>query len=472
MCGWDKIDFCCCFLLQGHHYKLRSRAGKKHELPGNVVTSSAAKRSLNASSTVCGVVALFEQLKLLQADGFILEKWMKSIPYNYCSNDICNEYNIALPTIEETNEMACARIIRMMMSWKATYNVDKEIMLPGFKQMPMAVYSLIQKPDIAVLVGQVIILIVEVVSCTRKKAFVNTIRKVILGLVDLIRYYSLIDEKVRVMHGLVFPKPCENACVIAVKVKFKDFAFFYELRAIEISEIKDELALAYEQNKFLKHLHIGGGITQNFFIRLSQEDMKLNDSNDCEQREAKEAILFRCGQYWHKFPVTVSDHRNLTTFARWGTGIQNFISLEHKFGGFRYKAVHHNPLSVEEARLCLGDLVSKIHAALTCLHHMNFCHLDVRLENICFEEDYSVKFIDMDRARDIYMIYSDCLYDSCMYEDHFSGTALDMRQLACIVLWCTTKSLQADDYHKQTLNVDHPITRDSFFLKLWNEGNK
>ena len=50
---------------------------------------------------------------------------------------------------------------------------------------------------------------------------------------------------------------------------------------------------------------------------------------------------------------------------------------------------------VSEPQQCLGDLA---HGALGVLHEAGFLHCDVRPENICFAEDFAVKFIDVDQA--------------------------------------------------------------------------
>lgn len=54
----------------------------------------------------------------------------------------------------------------------------------------MSIYSNWYKPDVAIYCKNLLILILEVHSCTKKELFGNTIRKLILGLVDLLRFHS------------------------------------------------------------------------------------------------------------------------------------------------------------------------------------------------------------------------------------------------------------------------------------------
>ena len=54
--------------------------------------------------------------------------------------------------------------------------------------------------------------------------------------------------------------------------------------------------------------------------------------------------------------------------------------------GFKYKALLP-PLRVSEAKLHLKDLVNGVVKALNELHSCGIAHIDVRLENICFDEE-------------------------------------------------------------------------------------
>ena len=97
------------------------------------------------------------------------------------------------------------------------------------------------------------------------------------------------------------------------------------------------------------------------------------------------------------------------------------------------------------------------------------CHLDIRLENICFQEDYTIIFIDMDRSRLIAGVHDSMVYNSCMYRTGLTGIQLDWLQLGCLILWCLTGN-NRDDYHKQKIDpINHDIVEDKFFF-LWNEG--
>lgn len=83
------------------------------------------------------------------------------------------------------------------------------------------------------------------------------------------------------------------------------------------------------------------------------------------------------------------------------------------------------PLTREEARRCLKDLVKKINKALQSIHQENFHHGDIRLENICFvlsedSTDSDVRLIDLEmgyvgQAAECKCVYSEYSLFSCLY---------------------------------------------------------
>ena len=57
------------------------------------------------------------------------------------------------------------------------------------------------------------------------------------------------------------------------------------------------------------------------------------------------------------------------------------------------------PLTCVEARMCLLEFVSTIRDAITSLRERKIAHLDIRLENICFDVNSSkALLIDVDRS--------------------------------------------------------------------------
>lgn len=372
-------------------------------------------------------------------------------------------------TVEES---AGCFVKKILQEAQMTVLCDKEIACEDFKKQNMCIYSSTHKPDVAIYIAQWIILIIEVISCSRKTAFGNTIRKCILGLVDVIRYYTFFDANVTKFIGFVFPKMRKKNFVTEVTVKYEDFQFVYDTEAVKIDQVYIRLSAAFQHNrKMLTKVMKCKGIIfiPKFYVTLSNECM-ASFGNDYEQVEANEAIMFFAGDTCYKTPIQKQDSANLKIFCRTLSEplLAHFINLakEPAVKGFKYSKVPHRPLSASEARQCLGDLVGQVHVALDLLHSHGLSHMDVRLENICFDENYKAKFIDLDRSCET----DECsvtYYSSCMYDPTLNTLKHDWRQLACLILGVVT-GVSPELYHSQELeNTTHAIKASPFFVELW-----
>jgi len=96
--------------------------------------------------------------------------------------------------------------------------------------------------------------------------------------------------------------------------------------------------------------------------------------------------------------------------------------------------VPHDPLTVDEASLCLRDLLKGLAQAIQEFHQNGFAHQDIRLENVCFNEQYEPVLIDLDRSRDITL--RTILYGkSCMYVTKMTPAQIDWMQLGWLAAW-------------------------------------
>jgi hypothetical protein len=397
---------------------------------------------------------------------------------------LCQELNVTVTS--ERHEDACQKLLQQCLN-KKVYQVDKEVDLPGFKNMHACINSISQRPDVAVYTKQVLVLIVEVHSCTKKESFSNTIRKCIMRLIDLLRYYSNFSDNLVIFKGLVSPKLDVLKSAVEVTVEFKSFEFHYSLKYIEKSRFDSTVKSIYSHNyEQVKHLQLVGEHYFPFYIKLPMSMMQRFGEN-CQQVSSKEAILFKANDSYYKIPVKKDEYMNLSMYSMYSLVagedhdiFKSFIRVikAEAVPGFKYQEVPHGPMGVPEAKQCLGDLVEQIHGALEVLHRAGFLHLDVRLENICFTEDLTVKFIDVDRSVERDAISDDHLFNSCMYDlSLLREKRLDWRQLAVLILWVVTskKPISSTEYttayHQQDPSkIDHPCAKEPFFLTLWYEG--
>lgn len=132
-----------------------------------------------------------------------------------------------------------------------------------------------------------------------------------------------------------------------------------------------------------------------------------------------------------------------------------------------YDRIVHDPLTVEEAKLCLQGLVKAVGLAMCEMHENGFAHNDIRLPNICFDEDFKVKFIDVDRATTLKQRYTYEAKMGCMY-DNIKGTSSDvaMVQLGWMVA-AVVHPVAADHYHNRVWETEpRAVTENEFICDL------
>ena len=143
-----------------------------------------------------------------------------------------------------------------------------------------------------------------------------------------------------------------------------------------------------------------------------------------------------------------------------------FVELE-SLDFLRYKAVPHDPLTVEEASLCLHDLLKGLAQAIQEFHQHGFAHQDIRLENVCFNEQYEPVLIDLDRSIKITgfpIIYG----KSCMYVSKITPDQIDWIQVGWLAAWVL--HCEGDYHERKFQELPEAIREDQFISKLINEG--
>ena len=76
--------------------------------------------------------------------------------------------------------------------------------------------------------------------------------------------------------------------------------------------------------------------------------------------------------------------------------------VEYKIHGlccFMYDWLPYYPMVREEAQRCIGHLFTEIRSAIKQLHlQTKLVHLDIRLDNVCFNVNYKPVLIDLERT--------------------------------------------------------------------------
>ena len=131
--------------------------------------------------------------------------------------------------------------------------------------------------------------------------------------------------------------------------------------------------------------------------------------------------------------------------------------------------MYYDPLTTEKAYMCLRDLVENMHLALEAYHGAGLAHLDVRLENVCFNENFQPVLIDLDRScRLSYTVDTDCFAESCMYNYGLTPGQHDYMQPGWLATWVAAPT---DDCHQRKFeDLAALYQKDMFLRTLITEG--
>lgn len=449
----------------------------------------AATRRSQHTSTVCAISQLFGELTRLDV-GDIEEYETPSSAYNL--QQLCDMESVTYDSDENMDESS-EKVEKVGMDYVSKIVGD----IPGvlfacdqeaasFKNLPISCYSSRQRPDVSILYGGFIILLIEIESCSSSQAFINTMRKTVMGLIDTLRWYRLHGTcSISEWTGFTFPKFKKKECVVQVTVIFNPytFTFKYQFRKIAKDRVREEVKCTFEKNfsthRKIRDLHEVH--EPDWYMKLSNHELDIFKGllhlKSVQQMASKQSLLLKGDDYCYKFPIHLADSQAMCTAvlsldyprtSGFVIGLQMSKGTPYK-GCFKYKYVCHGYLDTSEVKRCLGDFVSQILLAIESLHKCGLAHLDIRLDNICISEDYKPILIDLDRARSTDMWSHNFVYPhSVMYkcDGDFMGVQHDWLQLACIILWVLTEDIQPSSYHFQNFNVDHDVVKNKFFVGL------
>ena len=207
-------------------------------------------------------------------------------------------------------------------------------------------------------------------------------------------------------------------------------------------------------------------------IRLSDKEVGVFGEGFTQQR-SRTSILVKSDAHYIKYPLLVSEAMNLWNFCSDRVKSKYIILPEmKKFNGKQYfqcDIVPHSPLTRSEAKRCLYDLVQKAHTAIQALHHLGWSHQDVRLPNICFDDEYNAVLVDVDRCCEI-TESAIVMASSCLYNVMFNVEQHDWLQLGWLAHWAHSYD-KVYMYHERNFQeLDQKCKNDSFLTQLITQG--
>ena len=321
-----------------------------------------------------------------------------------------------------------------------------------------------------------------------------TERKATIGAAELLRLQRLkgyvdIDS----ITTFVFPNMQHAACLTEITVTWKNFCFVNKLtrHADMASGLARLQAVVNAQcNSIFNHTPCSPSPC-NALIRLSREErIQLSmDSGAQSQSDADPVQLMSCTTH------VMTEYNNIISKVVY-SGIEYSTLLllpkvvrdnhDHdrliipqlnysKYRNlgiyvFKYPKVTYSPLLRQEARQCLGQLVTEIKKCIDQLHSAGLSHNDVHLGNVCFNDDYKPVLIDMERVKGLsrlHPLFSSGSVKSCMYSlptprQNFVFGRSDYFQLGWLVAWVLDDS--STNYHLWTWEEQNPAIKSNSFV--------
>ncbi len=123
------------------------------------------------------------------------------------------------------------------------------------------------------------------------------------------------------------------------------------------------------------------------------------------------------------------------------------------------------PLSRELSRLHVRDLAFSVWLALCEFHSFGYAHLNVRLENICYNNNNEAVLIDLDNAVNVNEGVWWRASKSLMYplNSTFTCENWDFVQLGLMLIRII---LPTSNYHQDEPHFSNPIINHDFFENL------
>ena len=368
-------------------------------------------RRILGSKTGIHLLPIFDHHMVKKHGGFSVYAWKDALNEKewYCLNDI--------PVMEKFNDVTPIEAVAKEYLKEVTSRLGFNLEYGGVNENPTGIdhlsplfASLDKGPD-AFAQRKITesctlpIMYIEVHSGNTTASYENTLAKLLIEVIDQVRllgnYQSTFSECI----GFVFPNMEEPSFAAKLTLKWTEsFLFEYMFCALKKEVVKKEIksAVGAIYSKLSSSLDVDAGM--RYFIRLSEQSL-LQVGEGLIQVPSKYNIVLCDQDYYYKMFPDVKAELTCNIMKCRSCGLscdQLSISCFVKpFGIVCFYGFEKLPyqISRDQAKQCLYQFVVEVNDALDVLHnHFAFAHLDIKLDNICFNKNFKPVLIDFDRA--------------------------------------------------------------------------
>ena len=265
-----------------------------------------------------------------------------------------------------------------------------------FKDLKPVFSSVSIFPDVAMYTDkqEVPLLLFEVHS----SPYHQTLKKMVLGLMEHLRWLRNCDLSIVKWSGFCFPKSTELTCVSRVDIfwDFHNFRFVVDIFPLELNAVEYDVGRTIHE-----HLRM---VEKDTFkvpsrpligIPLGEEDLGVF-GDGAYQLHSNNCIIVVHKDEVYKYIVDKDEDKTMNWLERHHTILGNEQSqyqlpIDVKNFGLKSFLIFPMlifPMKVIEARQCLPEFIESVVKAIQSMHQqpLQRAHLDIRLENICFRQ--------------------------------------------------------------------------------------
>ena len=303
------------------------------------------------------------------------------------------------------------------------------------------------KPDVAIVCHNLPVMGFDVHS----SKYNDTLAKCAANTIDQLRLFrSLTKPVLNKISNFVFPKEGVKEWVTKVDVEWVNMKFQVQFTCLDKEDVEPQVhEILTSQHDIVSRI---GPINENEsdldFVTLGNNDLELLEKElDVPHKKLKQihstfSVIVESDDFVYKIMPRDQEARYLLGLiveanetrevARHMLVLPTRVKIVLTHSVFVYQRQPHHPLSKNEAKRCLYELIMQTKEALDQLHEIGFAHLDVRLPNICFDCDGTLKLIDFDRTRPNGTLPSIGYSNAFMYQlpnDAVTGASLAVQDL-------------------------------------------
>lgn len=329
-------------------------------------------------------------------------------------------------------------------------------------------------PDLHILIDGKVILVIEVLSGAK---WSSTVVKLVRGLVHQLVYLRNHTSHTSV-DGFYFPLN-KVECVLRVTVSYDNTIMFRTtIEEIKKDEVSSVVKDVFERQKTIFSSFIGKPFRDCFSLPMSQEWIKNFFGDGSFQIASGKSVVIvdpEANKVYKHYLDVRPGFQFLQTETAHLEKIAAPVGLKHiptslmplEFWSFRK---YLSPLPRADLQ---GNTKLRVQFSITVvdaineLHGANLAHLDIRLENICFDPaTNNAVLIDLDRAKHIAETYVYTTHRSIMYQPgEWNAGRVDWRQFGIMVGRIIFDLRTGEKYHQHL-----PKVASQFLTKLIKEG--